>query len=70
MRVFLQHLAHVLAATPKGCSDHSLNRACTGICTDTRQVSPGNLFIALPGERFDGHDFVYTARERGAKSPS
>ncbi|NMG60989.1 UDP-N-acetylmuramoyl-tripeptide--D-alanyl-D-alanine ligase, partial [Geitlerinema sp. P-1104] len=66
MRVFLQHLAHVLAATPKGCSDQSLNRACTGISTDTRSVSPGNLFIALPGERFDGHDFVYTARERGA----
>ena len=66
MRVFLQHLAHVLSATPKGCSEQSLNRACTGISTDTRRVGPGNLFIALSGEQFDGHDFVYQARERGA----
>lgn len=28
------------------------------VCTDSRQVRPGDLFIALRGERFDGHDFV------------
>jgi UDP-N-acetylmuramoyl-tripeptide--D-alanyl-D-alanine ligase len=34
--------------------------------TDSRQVIPGSLFIALPGERVDGHDFVGQAFERGA----
>lgn len=33
---------------------------------DSRQVIPGSLFIALPGERTDGHDYVAQAFERGA----
>jgi UDP-N-acetylmuramoyl-tripeptide--D-alanyl-D-alanine ligase len=33
---------------------------------DSRQVIPGGMFIALPGEKVDGHDFVKTAFERGA----
>jgi UDP-N-acetylmuramoyl-tripeptide--D-alanyl-D-alanine ligase len=37
-----------------------------GITTDSRQVSYGNLFVALKGEKFDGHDFVQTAQEQGA----
>jgi UDP-N-acetylmuramoyl-tripeptide--D-alanyl-D-alanine ligase len=32
---------------------------------DSRQVIPGGLFIALPGEHLDGHDFVGDAFERG-----
>jgi UDP-N-acetylmuramoyl-tripeptide--D-alanyl-D-alanine ligase len=36
------------------------------ITTDTRQLQRGDLFVALQGERFDGHDFLDTARERGA----
>ncbi|MEO8676911.1 MAG: UDP-N-acetylmuramoyl-tripeptide--D-alanyl-D-alanine ligase [Casimicrobiaceae bacterium] len=36
------------------------------VVTDTRKLSSGDLFVALPGERFDGHDFVPTAFERGA----
>ncbi len=30
----------------------------TGVSIDSRHTNPGELFIALPGERFDGHDFV------------
>lgn len=37
-----------------------------GICTDTRIVRPGNLFIALTGERFDGHEFLLQAVQKGA----
>jgi len=37
-----------------------------GVSTDTRTVQPGNLFVALKGERVDGHAFVAAARERGA----
>jgi len=33
---------------------------------DSRQAIPGSLFIALPGEQVDGHDFVEEAFERGA----
>lgn len=66
MRVLLQHLANVLSATPHHCPPACLNRACTGISTDTRHVNPGDLFVALVGENFDGHDFIYTACDRGA----
>jgi UDP-N-acetylmuramoyl-tripeptide--D-alanyl-D-alanine ligase len=34
--------------------------------SDTRTVQPGDLFVALKGERFDGHDFVASARAAGA----
>ena len=37
------------------------------ISTDTRTVGPGDLFVALRGETFDGHDFVGQARARGAR---
>ncbi|TWP50249.1 UDP-N-acetylmuramoyl-tripeptide--D-alanyl-D-alanine ligase [Lentzea tibetensis] len=33
---------------------------------DTREVTPGGLFLALPGERVDGHDFAAQAVESGA----
>ncbi|WP_328186731.1 UDP-N-acetylmuramoyl-tripeptide--D-alanyl-D-alanine ligase [Marinobacter sp. OP 3.4] len=36
------------------------------ICTDTRALQAGDLFVALRGERFDGHGFLETAREVGA----
>ena len=37
-----------------------------GVSTDTRQLSPGCLFVALEGERFDGHAFLEQARAGGA----
>lgn len=37
-----------------------------GISTDTRALRPGNLFVALKGENFDGHDFAAGALEKGA----
>lgn len=38
----------------------------TGVAIDSREVCPGNLFVALPGARVDGHDFVTDAQVRGA----
>jgi len=32
--------------------------------TDTRTTGPGELFVALRGERFDAHDFVAEAQSR------
>lgn len=43
-----------------------LNAPFTGVSTDSRTTAPGNLFIALKGESFDGHRFVAAAKERGA----
>jgi len=42
------------------------NSLFNGISTDTRTISPGNLFIALKGENFDGHAFAGRAMEKGA----
>lgn len=39
---------------------------CYGISTDTRNIKKGDLFVALKGERFDGHDFVKDAFRKGA----
>ena len=38
----------------------------SGVCTDSRTVRPGQLFIALVGVRHDGHDHVSEALSRGA----
>ncbi len=38
----------------------------TGVTTDSRVVMEGNLYVALVGERFDGHDFVAEALSKGA----
>ena len=39
---------------------------CGGISSDSRKVAPGDLFIALNGPNFDGHDFVADALAKGA----
>ncbi len=36
------------------------------ITTDSRDAGPGSMFVAIPGDRFDGHDFIPTAIEKGA----
>lgn len=40
----------------------------TGICTDTRKMARGKLFVALSGENFDGNQFVEAALELGASA--
>ena len=36
------------------------------VSTDTRNISEGSLFVALRGDRFDGHDYAMAAAEKGA----
>jgi UDP-N-acetylmuramoyl-tripeptide--D-alanyl-D-alanine ligase len=38
----------------------------TGVSTDSRGIQRGELFVAIRGERFDGHDFLGMAKTRGA----
>jgi UDP-N-acetylmuramoyl-tripeptide--D-alanyl-D-alanine ligase len=40
----------------------------SGCSTDSRTIEDGNLFIALTGEHFDGHDYVSIAEKNGASS--
>lgn len=37
-----------------------------GVSTDSRSIRPGEVFFAIPGPRFDGHDFVADVLRRGA----
>lgn len=54
------------AAELLGCPPVQTDLAFTGITTDSRQVVPGMLFAALPGQTFDGHDYISQAAELGA----
>jgi UDP-N-acetylmuramoyl-L-alanyl-D-glutamate--2,6-diaminopimelate ligase len=59
----------LLDALPAGLAPRrapASNPVIRGICYDSRQVSPGDLFVALRGGLADGHDFVAQARELGA----
>lgn len=40
--------------------------AVTNVCTDSRSLRAGDLFLALRGDKFDGHNFVAEAARRGA----
>jgi UDP-N-acetylmuramoyl-tripeptide--D-alanyl-D-alanine ligase len=40
---------------------HGADAVFTGISTDTRQIKPGDLFIAIQGERHDAHEFIAEA---------
>src|SRR5205085_5626947 len=42
------------------------DRLVTHLSTDSRTLQPGDLFVALRGDNFDGHKFVDQAEERGA----
>lgn len=39
----------------------------SGVCTDTRKITPGGMFFALKGENFDGNDFAAQAFMQGAR---
>ncbi len=57
--------AQVVAATGGSLSGPSWE-SLSGVVTDSRAVTDGNLFVALRGERFDAHDFAEGAAEAGA----
>ncbi len=56
--------------TVRHLSAHNVSKAprkgFAGVCTDSRNVRPGELFVALRGESFDGNAFVREAFRRGA----
>ncbi|NCQ05519.1 MAG: UDP-N-acetylmuramoyl-tripeptide--D-alanyl-D-alanine ligase, partial [Cyanobacteria bacterium] len=47
-------------------SEDVLKKECSGINTDTRTLKSGEIFLALEGENFNGHNFISQAIEKGA----
>lgn len=60
------YLDEVIRGVKGRCLKDTGNILLSGISTDSRKVKKGDLFIALIGENFDGHDFIKTAVEKGA----
>lgn len=59
-------LGFILSATGGRLGRESFNIKINRVCTDTRNITPGCLYIALKGDRFDGHDFIEDAFRKGA----
>ncbi|BAY61707.1 UDP-N-acetylmuramoylalanyl-D-glutamyl-2, 6-diaminopimelate--D-alanyl-D-alanyl ligase [Calothrix brevissima NIES-22] len=62
----LNQLVEILLAQPVNLSTAALAQLGSGIQTDTRILKPGEVFVALRGEKFDGHEFVAAAIAKGA----
>jgi UDP-N-acetylmuramoyl-tripeptide--D-alanyl-D-alanine ligase len=54
--------SHAAGSLPRGPASVS------GITTDTRKIGKGDVFVALKGERFDGHDYLGDAVRDGASA--
>lgn len=59
----LASIAEVTGGSPVGPADTPVG---PDVVLDSRQVTPGALFLAFAGERVDGHDYLAAAREAGA----
>ncbi len=58
--------AQTLADRLEGDLQGTVRQPVRGISIDTRTLRPGDLFVALRGPRFDGHDYLLEAAEAGA----
>ncbi|MEG4941014.1 UDP-N-acetylmuramoyl-tripeptide--D-alanyl-D-alanine ligase [Microcoleus sp. F4-D5] len=64
--VSIAQLAEILTVPLPAVSEGVLTALGTGIATDTRTLEGGEVFLALRGGNFDGHQFVAKARDLGA----
>ena len=62
----LSNLAQTIYATTDKSQLESILEKCTGVSTDTRNIKKGDVFVALEGENFDGHNFIAQAESQGA----
>ncbi len=58
--------AQELAKAARGKLQGAVQENVTGISIDTRTLAPGEAFVAIKGDRLDGHDFVEMALGKGA----
>ncbi len=68
MKLQLQDIAGWIGADLRPREGDPPEQPATGYSIDTRTLAPGDLFFAVRGERFDAHDFVAAALERGARA--
>lgn len=66
MNMNLAAIATVMGAQVQGLSEELLAAIPVGLQSDSRTLARGELFLCIPGERFDGHDFAAQALEKGA----
>ncbi|MGA0067700.1 MAG: Mur ligase domain-containing protein, partial [Candidatus Nanopelagicales bacterium] len=59
-------LAEVAGVVGGRLADADPDIVVTVAASDDRDCAPGTLFACIRGERVDGHDFIESARERGA----
>lgn len=55
-------LSDITSALNLPCTEDTI---ITGVSIDSRQIKPGNVFIAIRGDRFDGHQFICDAVRQG-----
>lgn len=63
---FSATLGEVAAACAGTVDDRWEDVSVSGVSTDTRELAPGEIFVALAGQTHDGHEFLAAAREAGA----
>ena len=63
MRLCLETIAE---ACGSGIPADAKSTVVTSVVTDSRRAVLGSLFVCIPGERVDGHDFAVKAVENGA----
>ena len=56
----------ILAGVPLTGGSLDLDMEISSISNDTRTLTPGALFVALSGDKTDGHRYIQTALDRGA----
>jgi UDP-N-acetylmuramoyl-tripeptide--D-alanyl-D-alanine ligase len=61
-------MREVLKATGGRLVKGDAEGSVAGVSTDSRTIKPGELFVCLIGDRFDGHDFIHQAAQKGAKA--
>jgi UDP-N-acetylmuramoyl-tripeptide--D-alanyl-D-alanine ligase len=66
MSLVMADLWNALGTGAWASNETSVNQPITEVVVDSRQAVSGSLFVALPGERVNGHDFVKAAFDRGA----
>jgi len=66
VRWTLEGIAEVIHASCVMGPNSAAGVVVNGISTDTRTLRAGEMFVAIRGERFDGHDFVPAAAKKGA----
>lgn len=59
-------LRHLIKELSTMSVEGSLDREVAGITYDSRRVGPGMIFVAVPGQNVDGHDYIESAIDRGA----